>query len=233
MYITPEIFETEAICPANAMPHTTMAPVHITYGLQPSILGKRRRAGCDTAAAASPYASSTGHQDAQQSPLTSTRRSKLQVTIKSHEDAPVRYAKSLPSPPPEGDFGYELERTRADPYARSPPTKQSRRFIPMKKARLPVTGMTSTTTKGTNDAATPILTPCHVCYKAPRIKRELDAYEDCWRCKERTCFICMRECQAGCDRRKVCRQCCVEQGEDGDVSCLDCLQRSQDEEMED
>jgi hypothetical protein len=156
----------------------------------------------------------------------------MQLTLKGHETSFSKSSRSLPSPPPEiNELGYPLERTGSDSSLRSPPSKHRRRVLPVKKQQLPaVTALQAKLNTKLN--ATPILTPCHVCYKAPRLKRELDAYEDCWRCHERTCFICMRQCQAGCDKRKVCRSCCVEQGEDGDVSCLDCLQRSQDEEME-
>ena len=161
----------------------------------------------------------------------SSRRSKMQLTIKAHDHGTFQFSRPLPSPPSESEFGYELERTRTDTHQ---PAKCRRRIISMKKQRFPVTDTTqqSTESDGSRDAK-PVLTPCHVCHIAPKVKTQLDAYEDCWRCQERTCYICMRECQAGCDRRKVCRQCCVEQGERGDVSCLDCLQHpSEDQEME-
>jgi hypothetical protein len=55
MYITPDIFETEAIT-STEMPHATMGPLRVTHDIQPSVLGKRRRAGCDIAIDLSPYA---------------------------------------------------------------------------------------------------------------------------------------------------------------------------------
>ena len=151
----------------------------------------------------------------------------MHLTIKPTESHFLSFPRSLPSPPSESEFGYELERSQ-----HSPPSKFKRRMLPLKKQRQPVMDDSRSTSNTPRDS-TPVLTPCHVCYKAPRLKSELDAFEDCLRCQERTCFICMRQCQAGCDRRKVCRGCCVEQGRNGDVSCLDCLQHSHDEEMAD
>lgn len=165
--------------------------------------------------------------------LTCSRRSKVQFTVKGPERSFTKsQSRSLPSPPPpESGFGYAPERTKVDHGQRTPPSKHRRRVIPLKKQRLSTPEDVQQPTQFTF-TSTPILTPCHVCYKAPRLKRELDAYQDCWRCRKRACFICMRQCQANCGERKICRSCCVEEGEDGDVSCLDCLQHSQDQEME-
>jgi len=38
---------------------------------------------------------------------------------------------------------------------------------------------------------------CHMCFKAPRLKRDLDGYGDCWRCRRRTCYVCVRVCETG------------------------------------
>ena len=54
MYITPDVFETASLVDTE-MPHATGA-VHVTYDIQSSTLGKRRRAGCDDARDLSPYA---------------------------------------------------------------------------------------------------------------------------------------------------------------------------------
>jgi hypothetical protein len=72
---------------------------------------------------------------------------------------------------------------------------------------------------------------CHMCFKAPRLKRDLDGYEDCWRCRRRTCYVCVRVCETGdgpggggsCGGSKICRACCVEVGAEGHVFCLDCF----------
>jgi hypothetical protein len=74
---------------------------------------------------------------------------------------------------------------------------------------------------------------CHICHKAPKLKTDLDSYGDCWRCHKRVCYICVRMCEAqSCGGRKICSSCCVEQGEEGNVSCLDCIQ-SEDHIMQD
>lgn len=39
------------------------------------------------------------------------------------------------------------------------------------------------------------LTPCHICRRKPTKKSDLDAYADCEGCGQRTCYVCIRECQ--------------------------------------
>ncbi|TEA15104.1 hypothetical protein C8034_v002660 [Colletotrichum sidae] len=39
------------------------------------------------------------------------------------------------------------------------------------------------------------VSPCHVCHRRPTKKSDLDSYADCLGCGQRTCYICMRECQ--------------------------------------
>ncbi|KAK2759024.1 hypothetical protein FQN54_003123 [Arachnomyces sp. PD_36] len=40
----------------------------------------------------------------------------------------------------------------------------------------------------------PLLRPCHICHRRPTTRALLDAYADCELCGERTCYICLREC---------------------------------------
>jgi len=78
------------------------------------------------------------------------------------------------------------------------------------------------------------LSSCHICHKAPKLKTDLDSYGDCWRCHKRVCYICVRICEAqSCGGRKICSSCSVEQGEEGNVSCLDCIQSEDDHIMQD
>ncbi|KAE8145786.1 hypothetical protein BDV25DRAFT_163873 [Aspergillus avenaceus] len=44
------------------------------------------------------------------------------------------------------------------------------------------------------------LRPCHICHRKPATKEVLDAYTDCDLCGERSCYICLRQCNAiGCN----------------------------------
>lgn len=36
--------------------------------------------------------------------------------------------------------------------------------------------------------------PCHVCFRKPRVRQDIDSYADCGICAERTCAVCLREC---------------------------------------
>lgn len=40
----------------------------------------------------------------------------------------------------------------------------------------------------------PLLRPCHICHRRPTTRAVLDAYADCELCGERSCYICLREC---------------------------------------
>lgn len=40
-----------------------------------------------------------------------------------------------------------------------------------------------------------LLAPCHICHRKPTKKVQLDSYADCQGCGERTCFVCIRQCQ--------------------------------------
>lgn len=103
-------------------------------------------------------------------------------------------------------------------------------------------------------AAKPILTPCHICYRRPTMRSQLDAYADCELCKERTCYVCLRECdgpdcrmgtmdtsgnnshQTDCTGRKMCSWCAVEGVTDSGVDvvwCVDCVQRGEEDCQED
>ncbi|KAF4458494.1 hypothetical protein FALBO_14776 [Fusarium albosuccineum] len=44
-------------------------------------------------------------------------------------------------------------------------------------------------------AASTLLAPCHICHRKPTKKSDLDSFADCQCCAERTCFVCIRECQ--------------------------------------
>ena len=89
------------------------------------------------------------------------------------------------------------------------------------------------------------LSPCHICRRKPSLRKELDSFRGCEACGERTCFVCIRECEGaerdgGGDReewedmeawedrvdghrRVVCSRCCVERGGEGEVRCFGCL----------
>ncbi|PMD56578.1 uncharacterized protein K444DRAFT_616429 [Hyaloscypha bicolor E] len=49
------------------------------------------------------------------------------------------------------------------------------------------------------------LSPCHVCWRKPTDKSQLDSYAYCEGCGERTCFVCMRVCEGvgGLESRRM------------------------------
>jgi len=169
-----------------------------------------------------------------------SRKTRTALTIKfSERDSHEASFQSLPTPP----FDREtfVVNQDAEPvgvpqplqrHATYPLSKYRRRIATPKKSKVP-SPKDSTYPPVTDTTKAPILlTPCHICHKAPRLKKDLEGYAGCGRCEERTCYICIRRCEAGGCERNICRQCCVEQGENGDVYCLECLERTRDHEME-
>ena len=43
--------------------------------------------------------------------------------------------------------------------------------------------------------ASGLLDPCHICHRKPTKKSDLDSFADCMGCGQRTCFVCIRQCQ--------------------------------------
>ncbi|KAK6079161.1 hypothetical protein SCUP515_04194 [Seiridium cupressi] len=39
------------------------------------------------------------------------------------------------------------------------------------------------------------LSPCHICHRKPTKKSDLDSFADCQGCGQRTCYVCIRQCQ--------------------------------------
>lgn len=40
-----------------------------------------------------------------------------------------------------------------------------------------------------------MLSPCHICHRKPTKKSDLDSFANCMGCDQRTCYICIRQCQ--------------------------------------
>lgn len=40
-----------------------------------------------------------------------------------------------------------------------------------------------------------LLSPCHICHRKPTRKSDLDSFADCEGCGQRTCYVCIRQCQ--------------------------------------
>lgn len=43
--------------------------------------------------------------------------------------------------------------------------------------------------------STALLNPCHICHRKPTKKSDLDSFADCEGCEQRTCYVCIRQCQ--------------------------------------
>jgi len=244
MFISSELFHIRDSSPDFEAMSTHMEDDSQKCRRNSSVLGKRsRRESCNSSSNMSQF-TCVARIFKLRVKLTPAdhnrpRKTKTFMTVKLPGDSASALFKSLPTSLPDREtFEHRLDGQQGEGFIsfqrhdRSPTTKSRRRIAAPKRPKLPARAHTEPSTSQ-SISTPPLLTPCHVCHKAPRLKKDLEAYEDCWRCDERTCYICIRQCQADCGSRKVCRQCCVEHGEDGDVYCLDCLERAQDHDMED
>lgn len=91
---------------------------------------------------------------------------------------------------------HDLKRQRVD-------TSERVEESPFFTRELPTSDLDSPQTKQTcdsSDRAVAVrrlkvdLSPCHICRRKPTVKSELDAFANCEACRERTCYICIREC---------------------------------------
>lgn len=52
----------------------------------------------------------------------------------------------------------------------------------------------TTTTIPTNPTPASLMSRCHICFRKPNKKSDLDSFADCQGCGQRTCYVCIREC---------------------------------------
>ncbi|KAK0660911.1 hypothetical protein DIS24_g2903 [Lasiodiplodia hormozganensis] len=217
MYLTDEIFKTADA----AADHPYYSPPADSTQHSADHLGKRKRgAGGDE------YTTNTV-------PLKNIK------ILPPHHHNPVDYPYSsadptalYPSPPRRKQHAriFAHSRRTAHHARQSPVTLDKHRPV----SRLPPATSPAIITR----PATADLTACHCCHRAPKQKRDLDNYSACTACGARTCYICMRVCEQGIgcgsytnghgvdgenSRRKICRECCIESGPEGETWCFDCV----------
>ncbi|KAH7034993.1 uncharacterized protein B0I36DRAFT_360445 [Microdochium trichocladiopsis] len=74
-----------------------------------------------------------------------------------------------------------------------------------------------------------MLSPCHICHRKPTKKSDLDSFADCMGCNQRTCYICIRQCQNWLTKSPAQRT----QDDDGVLSSSFTMKDADDPENED
>ncbi|KAM7209063.1 hypothetical protein V8F20_000672 [Naviculisporaceae sp. PSN 640] len=128
-----------------------------------------------------------------------------------HQGPALRKVMPLPSSKRIRTIDVKEDELRLQTLSTSPQTKSNISPISQDHERPTFTPTATTTTK--LDPAT-LMTRCHICSRKPTKKTDLDSFADCEGCRQRTCFICIRECldwrprsfrdeMTGCDRHKA------------------------------
>ncbi|OJD33839.1 uncharacterized protein BKCO1_2700030 [Diplodia corticola] len=239
MYLTDDIFKTTDAAADGHPYHSLPIQPMDTNPLSPEHLGKRKRGP----AGDHEYTTNTA-------PLKNIKILPTHHHLSPRHDSHPAVDYPSPLPPPRHHHHHHrkpllpLPRVFAHPRTHRNSTNHHTRPLAVSR---PTT--TATTTKPPPPPQTPSstidLTPCHRCHRAPRQKRDLDNYSACSACGARTCYICMRVCERriGCvdrrrgggsggaggsyddgdGRRRICRECCVETGLEGETWCFECV----------
>ncbi|KAK4230611.1 hypothetical protein QBC38DRAFT_356395 [Podospora fimiseda] len=78
---------------------------------------------------------------------------------------------------------------------RSPPTSPSQRSRSLAdQSPTKQRPASPSRTSGAPATAAALMSRCHICFRKPTKKTDLDSFADCQGCGQRTCFVCIREC---------------------------------------
>lgn len=230
MFISPELFQPLSLAQPNH-PHRRMAYTRILLD-DNFALGKRRRNDVDDGAAAlsrSLCASPNNIHSTQLTLSTRSRTGKASMTIKTGGLANDLPGTSLPSPPLDHEDHEHLTSESCPRHDSStpPPAKTRRKAVPVKRSESSVSVPIPTMQHQPGQLAA-----CCCCSSRPMRKTDLERFSDCQMCEKRTCTVCIRTCHGSCGDRRICKKCSVEQGEERDSFCLECMNKEEDHEME-
>ncbi|GME54503.1 uncharacterized protein LTHEOB_11656 [Neofusicoccum parvum] len=208
MYLTEELFETADADHPHHSPSKQAMDHHNPQQHSPDHLGKRKRG-----AAADDYTPNT-------------------VPIKNIKISPSTHPHPADHAAPPTHI---LHAAAPDPTTLypSPPRRKAARILAHPRRARPAPPQPSPKPRDAD------LTPCHHCGRRPRQKKELESYLSCADCGARTCFVCARVCErwAGCAggaaARRICCECCVERGVEGETWCLRCVEEGGDDDDDD
>ncbi|KAK1984104.1 hypothetical protein LZ30DRAFT_586889 [Colletotrichum cereale] len=123
------------------------------------------------------------------------------TTDDSHQDLDPVPRKIAPLPVPKRQRMFDEEDADLDSTDGGISTQPSSQRQRRNSKSPPASNHNSRTPQDQTDAAgnrpkTPSsLSPCHICHRRPTKKSDLDSFADCQGCGQRSCFVCIRECQ--------------------------------------
>lgn len=228
MFISPELFQPSSLAQPDH-PHRRMAFTRILLD-DNFALGKRRRDDVDDGTAAlsrSLCVPPSGMLSPLLTIYTRSRVGKASMTIKTDGLANDLPGTSLPSPPLDQEEHHLFISASCQRHDTPPPTKTRRKAVPVQRTNSSASLVIPTMIHQPGQLAA-----CCCCSSKPMRKTDLERYSDCDMCEKRTCAVCIRTCHGSCGDRRICKKCSVEQGEESDSFCLECMNKEEDHEME-
>lgn len=218
MYITTDLFAASGQTDSQKHSPSTSKWNAGTGQPHPTSLGKRRRGA-----------------DIQES--TSLGYPSIPTTLSSPNKASNKHHCVNLRPFEREDYEYNAAQSTTSPLGGMRPIKQARRMNQAMVTKLVTplfqlsqgqhhsapTSSRSHLSSTHTIASTCDVRPCHICYKSPMRRRDLESFMTCSSCAKRACYICTRICAGGC-LRHICSTCCKEIGEDGVTCCFTCLE---------
>ena len=117
-------------------------------------------------------------------PLPSVKRRRTSVDIDAGaEDEPMRRS---PSTSP-------TQRQQRQQHSHTKNAHRDEELL-RDKIRPSAPGSSSSNNNNNNTIRHDLMARCHICFRKPTKKSDLDSFADCQGCGQRTCYVCIREC---------------------------------------
>ena len=143
-------------------------------------------------------------QSATNSPRTIFVDTSLEYGTRSQHTSPLAHRKIIPLPSAKRQrMAVEIELgADGDPMQRSPsnsPSQKQRQHhhrprSPSREELHDKTRPTDPSIHHQTTSSASLMSRCHICFRKPTKKADLDSFADCQGCGQRTCYVCIREC---------------------------------------
>ncbi|KAL2023211.1 hypothetical protein VTK56DRAFT_3334 [Thermocarpiscus australiensis] len=130
------------------------------------------------------------------SSLPSAKRPRVSVDVGAgSEDEPMQRSPShSPSHKHQQQYRPDRQRQQHQPPQMKPNPATAPREEPPEKSRPAAILAADVPTTTTPPTSAIFMSRCHICFRKPSKKSDLDSFADCQGCGQRTCYVCIRQC---------------------------------------